>query len=101
MNMQTLDMGIFLQSLTPDQIDVCENDQKRLAEIFEAGWSEETAVLFHRAMLFRRIDPKVTVEGLFESALRVGLSSLVDERKQKRVGVRRYRTAFATVKDSQ
>jgi hypothetical protein len=80
MNMQTLDLEVFMRSLTEEQMDACESDEKKLGEIFEAGWSENTAVRFHRAMLStRRIDPEVTVDGVLEVALWVGLSFLGNE----------------------
>lgn len=88
MDMQTLDVDIFLRSLTEEQMDTCESDEKKLEEIFKEGWSEETAVRFHRAMICaRRITPDATVEGVFETALRVGLTFLADlgaEKKQNR-----------------
>jgi hypothetical protein len=85
MNMQTSDMKVFLQSLNQEQMDECENDEKKLSEIFASGWSERTAVLFHGAMLcLRRIDPKVTVEGVFEAAILSGLASLYTPPKGKR-----------------
>jgi hypothetical protein len=79
--MQTLDLEVFMRSLTEEQMDACESDEKKLGEIFEAGWSEHTAVRFHRAMLCtKRIDPEVTVDGVLEVALWVGLSFLANER---------------------
>ncbi len=81
MDMQTLDMEIFLRSLTEDQMNTCESDEKKLAEIFAKGWSIKTAVRFHRAMLCaRRLTPDATVDGVFELALHIGLSALCDER---------------------
>lgn len=85
MNMQTSDMKVFLQSLNQEQMDECENDEKKLSEIFASGWSEHVAVRFHRALLcLRRIDPNVTVEGVFEAALLIGLASLYTPPKEKR-----------------
>jgi hypothetical protein len=82
MNMQTSDMKVFLQSLNQGQMDECENDEKKLIEILASGWSEHAGVRFHRAMLcLRCIDPKVTVEGVFEVALRIGLEALQQNRK--------------------
>ena len=73
-------MEVFMKSVTEEQADACESDEKQLGEIFSAGWSEATAVLFHRAMLHaRRVDPNVTVEGVFEVALRLGLSFIGNE----------------------
>lgn len=92
MNMETLDMEVFLRSLTEEKMDVCENDEKKLGEILKNGLSEEAAVRFYRTILCtRRIDPEVTVEGVFEVALWVGLSFLGDEEvfarlKQNREG---------------
>jgi hypothetical protein len=86
MDNQILDMGVFLKSLTEEQADTCESDEKQLAEIFGEGWSEETSVLFHRAMLLtRRLMPDVTVSGVFEGAFRLGLSFLGDEEVCTRV----------------
>ena len=78
MDNQTRSMEVFLDSLTEEQVDTCERDEKQLAEIFDAGWSEETAVLFHRAMLCaRRVNPNETnVSGVFETAFRLGLEIL-------------------------
>ena len=73
-------MEVFLKSLTEEQANTCESDEKQLSQIFSAGWSEASAVHFHRAMLHaRRVDPSVTVEGIFESALHLGLSFIGDE----------------------
>ena len=70
----------FLESLTEEQADTCESDEKQLAEIFGGGWSEATSVQFHRTMLHaRRVNPDVTVEGVFEVAFRIGLSVIGDE----------------------
>ncbi|MDR5729804.1 MAG: hypothetical protein RB191_20515 [Terriglobia bacterium] len=75
-----MNVEVFLKSLTEEQADVCESDEKQLAEIFKAGWSEETAVQFHRAMLHaRRINPATTVEGVFEVAFYLGLSFIGNE----------------------
>ena len=81
MDNQTLSMEVFLKSLTADQANVCESDEKQLAEVFSAGWSEASAVRFHRAMLHSRriLAADVTVEGVFEEALRLGLSFIGDE----------------------
>jgi hypothetical protein len=94
MDMQTLDVEIFLRSLTEEQMDACENDEKKLNEIVREGFSEEVIVRFCRAMICaRRITPDATVEGVLEVALRVGMTflcNLSDEkltthaRKQKR-----------------
>lgn len=90
MNMQTLDMEVFFRSLTEEQMDICESDEKKLREIFEEGWSEATAVRFHRAMLTtRRFDPGTTVEGVMEVALWVGLAFLSDEEVCARLKQRR------------
>jgi hypothetical protein len=92
MDMQTLKMNVFLKSLTEEQADACERDEKQLTEIFIDGWSEENAILFHRAMLLaRRLMPDVTVSGVFEGAFRLGLSFLGDEElcarlKEERAG---------------
>ncbi len=73
-------MKEFLESLTEEQADTCESDEKQLAEIFGSGWSEATAVQFHRAMLHaRRVEPGATVEGVFEVAFRIGLSVIGNE----------------------
>ncbi len=73
MDNQTLDLKTFMKSVTEEEADICESDEKQLAAIFSEGWSEETSVRFHRAMLHaRRIEPGVTVEGLFELVLRCG-----------------------------
>jgi hypothetical protein len=86
MDSKTLDMEVFLKSLTEEQADTCESDEKQLAEIFKAGWSEETAVQFHRTMLHaRRVNPGVTVEGVFEAAFQLGLSFIGDEAVLARV----------------
>jgi hypothetical protein len=86
MDNKTLDMEVFLKSLTAEQADACNRDEKQLAAIFSAGWSEATAVCFHRAMLHaRRIYPNATVEGLFESAFQLGLSFIGDEEVLARV----------------
>lgn len=86
MDSHTLDLGVFVRSLTEEQSDTCVSDEKQLGEIFSAGWSEQTAVLFHRAMLHtRRVEPDVTVEGLFEAALNLGLSFVSDEEILARV----------------
>jgi hypothetical protein len=80
MDNQTLKMEVFLESLTDAQAATCQSDEKQLAEIFSAGWSEATAVHFHRAMLHARgVSPEVTVEGVFETAFRLGLSFIGDE----------------------
>jgi hypothetical protein len=80
MDNQTLDLEVFMKSLTEEQADTCESDEKQLAEIFSEGWSEENAVRFHRAMLHaRRVAPDVTVEGVFEAAFHLGLSFIGDE----------------------
>jgi len=80
MDNKTLSMEVFLKSLTEDQADTCESDEKQLAAIFSAGWSEATAVLFHRTMLHvRRINPDATVEVIFEAAFRPGLIACVVE----------------------
>lgn len=80
MNNQTGQMEVFLKSLTEEQMDTCERDEKQLAEIFHAGWSEATAVQFHRAMLHaRRVNPDVTVEGVFEAAFSLGLAFIGDK----------------------
>jgi hypothetical protein len=90
MDMQTLDVDIFLSSLTEEQMSVCEKDEEKLNEIVREGWSEEAIVRFCRAMICaRRINPAATVEGVLELALRMGLSSLTQElttpaRKQNR-----------------
>jgi hypothetical protein len=77
MDNQTLSMEVFLKSLTEEQADTCERDEKQLAEIFSAGWSEAAAVQFHRTLLHaRRVDPATTVDGVFEAAFRLGLSSI-------------------------
>ena len=80
MDNKTLDMEAFLKSLTEDQADTCESDEKQLAKIFDEGWSDANAVHFHRAMLHaRRVNPDVTVEGVFEAALHLGLTFIGDE----------------------
>jgi hypothetical protein len=80
MDNQTLSVEVFLKSLTEEQAETCERDEKQLAEFFNEGWSEENAVRFHRAMLHaRRVDPGVTVEGIFEAAFNLGLSFIGDE----------------------
>lgn len=80
MDNQTLKLEVFLKSLSEDQADACSSDEKQLAVIFNEGWSEATAVQFHRAMLHaRRVNPGVTVEGVFEAAFRLGLSFIGDE----------------------
>jgi hypothetical protein len=80
MDDKTLDLGVFIKSLTEEQADACESDEKQLGEIFSAGWTEKAAVLFHRAMLHaRRVDPQVTVEGVFEMAFQLGLTFIGDE----------------------
>lgn len=80
MDNQTLSMEAFVKSLTEEQAGMCEKDENQLGDIFRAGWSEETSVRFHRAMLHaRRVEPNVTVEGVFEVALRVGLSFIGNE----------------------
>jgi len=77
---QTLSMDVFFESLTEEQAETCERDEKQLTEIFNAGWSEATAVQFHRAMLHaRRVNPATTVEGVFESAFRLGLEFMGDK----------------------
>jgi hypothetical protein len=86
MDSKTLEMEVFLKSLTEEQADTCESDEKQLAEIFKAGWSEATAVQFHRTMLHaRRVNPGVTVEGVFEAAFQLGLSFIGDEAVLARV----------------
>lgn len=80
------DMELFLKSLTEDQAETCESDEKLLAEMFNAGWSEETAVQFHRTMLHaRRVEPDVTVAGVFDVAFRLGLAFIGDEDVLRRV----------------
>jgi hypothetical protein len=80
MDNQTTSMEVFSKSLTEEQADSCENDEKQLAQIFSEGWSEANAVLFHRAMLHaRRIIPGFTVEGVFEIAFQLGLTFIGDE----------------------
>src|ERR1017187_2992289 len=80
MDNQTLSMEVFLKSLTEDQADTCGRDERRLAEIFNAGQSEKTSVQFHQAMLHaRRVNPGVTVEGIFEAAFQLGLAFIGDE----------------------
>jgi hypothetical protein len=80
MDNQTLSIDVFGESLTKEQSDACERDEVELGRIFSEGWSEENAVRFHRAMLHaRRVEPEVTVDALFEFALRIGLSFLGDE----------------------
>lgn len=84
MDMQTLDVDIFLRSLTEEQMDTCESDEKKLNEIVREGFSEETAVRFARAMICaRRLTPDATVEGVFETALRVGLTFLCNLNGEK------------------
>lgn len=86
MDNQTLDLETFLKSLTEEQADSCESDERQLAEIFSEGWSEANAVRFHRAMLHaRRIEPGVTVEGVFEIAFQLGLTFIGDEEILARV----------------
>src|SRR5438270_2557973 len=86
MDNQTLTMEVFLKSLTEEQTDTCESDEKQLSEIFSEGWSEENAVRFHRAMLHaRRVEPGVTVEGVFEIAFQLGLTFVGDEEILARV----------------
>ena len=86
MDNQTLSMEVFLKSLTEEQADTCERDEKQLSELFSAGWSEATAVQFHRTMLHgRRVNPAMTVEGVFEFAFRLGLSFIGDEEVMARV----------------
>jgi hypothetical protein len=86
MDSKTLEMEVFLKSLTEEQADVCESDEKQLAVIFSEGWSEANAVRFHRAMLHaRRVNPGVTVEGVFEATLYLGLSFMGDEAVLARV----------------
>ncbi|MDR3764437.1 MAG: hypothetical protein P4M01_10110 [Acidobacteriota bacterium] len=80
MDDQALSMEAFLTSLTEEQVNTCESDEKQLAEIFDSGWSDATAVQFHRAMLHaRHVGVNVTVEGVFEMAFRLGLAFLGDE----------------------
>ena len=80
MDNKTRSMEVFLKSLTEEQVSTCESDEKQLAEIFNAGWSETIAVKFHRTMLHaRRVDPGVTVEGVFEIAFQLGLAFIGDE----------------------
>jgi hypothetical protein len=80
MDNQTSSMEVFLKSLTGEQADTCERDEKLLTEIFHAGLSEVTAVQFHRTVLrARRVKPDTTVEGIFEVAFRLGLSFIGDE----------------------
>jgi hypothetical protein len=80
MNTRTLNMEVFTRSLTHSQMRTCENDEKALGAIFATGWSESAAVQFHRTMLAaRRVEPGVTVEGVFEVALSIGLSFLGNE----------------------
>lgn len=79
MDNQTLSIKTFLESLTEDQADMCERDEKQLAEIFSSGWSEATSVQFHRVMLHaRRANSAATVEGVFEAVLRLGLLGLCE-----------------------
>ena len=86
MDNQTLTMEVFLKSLTEEQADTCGSDEKQLSEIFSAGWSEATAVHFHRTMLHaRRVSPGVTVECVFEAAFQLGLSFIGDESVLARV----------------
>jgi len=86
MDNQTLDLEVFLKSLTEEQADSCESDEKQLAVIFNEGWSEANAVRFHRAMLHaRRVEPGVTVEGVFEIAFQLGLTFIGDEEILARV----------------
>jgi hypothetical protein len=74
MDNKTLDLTTFIKSLTAEQADACESDENQLAEIFREGWSEANAVCFHRTMLnARRVDPDITVEGVFEVAFKHGL----------------------------
>jgi len=80
MDNQTLDLKAFMKSLSEEQSESCESDEKQLAVIFDEGWSEANAVRFHRAMLHaRRVKPGVTVEGIFEVALYLGLEFIGDE----------------------
>lgn len=86
MDNQTLDLEAFLKSLTEEQADTCKRDEKQLAEILSEGWSEANAVRFHRAMLHaRRVEPGVTVEGVFEIAFQLGLTFIGDEEILARV----------------
>ena len=86
MDNQTLDLEVFMKSLTEEQADSCESDEKQLAVIFNEGWSEANAVRFHRAMLHaRRVEPGVTVEGVFEIAFQLGLTFIGDEEILARV----------------
>lgn len=86
MDSQTLDLEVFLQSLTEEQADTCESDEKQLAQIFSEGWSEANAVRFHRAMVHaRRVEPGVSVEGVFEVALQLGLTFIGNEEILARV----------------
>lgn len=80
MDNQTLSMQAFAKTLSEEEADTCERDEKQLAEIFNEGWSEANAVLFHRAMLHaRRVEPGFTVEGVFEIAFHLGLTFIGDE----------------------
>ena len=80
MDEKTLSMEVFVRSLTEDQLDVCESDEKRLGELFSAGWSEANSVRFARTMFHaRRVKPDVTVEAVFEDAFRFGLVYIGDE----------------------
>lgn len=86
MDNQTSDLKVFIKSLTEEQADTCERDEKQLGEIFSEGWSEANALRFHRTMLHaRRVEPGVTVEGVFEAAFELGLTFIGDERVLARV----------------
>jgi hypothetical protein len=96
MDNETLDVGIFLKSLTAEQVEMCERDEDQLAAICREGLSEANAVRFQRAMLrARRAVPDATVGGVFEFALKLGLegaarlvSAAKTTRGKKQRGVR-------------
>ena len=80
MDTKTESMNVLLDSLTEEQVRQCGEDENQLSGIMGEGLSEANAVRFHRAMLTaRRIKADVTVEGLLEVALVVGLSFIGNE----------------------
>ena len=81
MDTKTESIEGLLCSLTEEQIGQCVEDENQLSGIMGEGLSEANAVRFHRAMLTaRRVNPDVTVEGLLEVALLVGLSFIGNEK---------------------
>jgi hypothetical protein len=78
MDNETLEIGIFLKSLSAEEVDECESYENELTAIRNEGLSEANAVCFVRTMLVvKRLMPDATVEGLSELAFKLGLAAVL------------------------